>query len=82
MPGPRIRLRTLMIAVAVVAVILAVEFQLARHAVRIVSDRGDGEEYIPGEAVMVWGFLQVPFAAFLFFIMAMILAVRESRRRG
>ena len=54
---PRIRIRTLMSAVAVIAATLAVEqffFRLACSAVR-----SHGDDFIPSEAWEAWGFLNV-----------------------
>ncbi len=53
-------LRSLMIATAIVATVLAVEIGLFATARRMVSDLGDGMDYIPGEAVAACAILHIP----------------------
>ena len=49
-----------MMAVAIVAIVLAIEMGLFATARRMVSDLGDGMDYIPGEAVMTWAMFHIP----------------------
>ena len=61
-------LRSLMIAVAMVAIVLAIEIGLFDLAKRMVSDLGDGMDYIPGEATAAWAILHIPILAVLLVI--------------
>jgi hypothetical protein len=49
-----------MIAVAIVAIVLAIEIELFDLSKRMVSDLGDGTNYIPGEAAAAWAIFQIP----------------------
>ena len=69
------RLRWVMIAVAAVAVILALEMRLFGYCRNLVSDLGDGVGYIPSEARMTWVAFQIPFLL----IVVLIFSIRERR---
>jgi len=60
LPKVRFRIRSVMIAVAIVAVVLAVEPVMFHYAAEEV--RSGDPEYILGEAVTVWVMLNIPFA--------------------
>ena len=85
----RLTVRTMMIAVAAVAVVLAVKRFLYRSAARAVHSVADGD-YISGEAVTVWLFFNIAllFAALIglrisfAFIRLMIIGLALKRPRG
>ena len=52
--------RSLMIGVAIVAIVLTIETRLFNISKNMVSDLGDGLGYIPGEALTVWVIFQIP----------------------
>ncbi len=60
LPRPRFTVRSLMIAVAIAAVLIAVEISVFAYSKNLVSDYGDGKDYIPGEAWAVWAIIQIP----------------------
>ncbi len=60
LPRVRFTVRRMMVAVGIVAILLVMEINVAAYARNLVSDLGDGEDYIQGEAVTVWAILQVP----------------------
>jgi hypothetical protein len=49
-----------MFAVAIVAMVLAGELALFDMSKKLVSDLGDGVDYIPAEALTVWATFQFP----------------------
>jgi hypothetical protein len=52
--------RSLMIDVATVAIMLTVEIGSFNISKKMVSDLGDGIDYIPEEAFAVWAIFQIP----------------------
>ncbi len=57
---PQFTMRWLMIAVGMMGMVLAGEIRLFDICKNVVSDGGDGVDYIPGEAITVWSIIQVP----------------------
>jgi hypothetical protein len=52
--------RCLMIVVAMVAIVLTIEIRLFSISKNIVSEHGDGMDYIPGEVFTAWAIFQIP----------------------
>jgi hypothetical protein len=57
---PRFTLRWSIIAVAILAVVLALEKRMFWLCAKLVSDLGDGEDYLLGEAWTVWSIFHLP----------------------
>jgi hypothetical protein len=76
----RLTLRTMIVAVAAVAVVLAVERFLYRSAARAVGSGADGD-YIWGEAVTVWLFFNIAllFPALIVFVLSRLRPSDDSR---
>ena len=79
LPRVRFTVRRIMLAVAVAAVVMGIEINVASYARCIVSDLGDGQDYIASEAAMVWIVAQIPLSLALAVTFAVF---RLSRRRS
>ncbi len=80
-PRMRFTVRAMMVAVAIIAALWAIEMFLARRAVELVRERNDagGWEYIKGEAVLAWTVLHLPHAVLAFFALALWCDRRRKR---
>ncbi|WP_165226906.1 hypothetical protein [Aquisphaera insulae] len=74
----RFRLQLLMVAVAALAAWLFAERELYRTAARMVSEIGDGEQYLADEANMVWAILSLAVFGPLALLIHIILKFRSA----